>query len=345
MRVMPLSPTRLHRCTVAFDLGTARTRVYLRGTGVIVDEPSVAAVDTRTGRLIAVGSRAGDMIGRTPRHIRVIRPVTGGTVTDIDMARRMLRLFLRARISGFRRYRALLRVVTCVPHDAPPLAQRALVETLNGLGAWRVELVDSLIATAVGCGLPVEEPSATMAVECGTASTHVAVLSLGAVVAAENIPAGGEAIGCTVTDFLRDRHRLVLPARELHTLHLALGADPAQKEAEAFGRDAATGVWHTVTVSAAGVREALRAQLMPVVNAISRVLRACPPDLVADLASRGMTLTGGSAILPCLDQVIADATGMTVQIADRPDLCTVAGLGAMLEGRTGADRYTRTGRQ
>ncbi|MGK5728372.1 rod shape-determining protein [Streptomyces sp. URMC 124] len=324
---------QLRRCTIAVDLGAARTRVYLRDNGLIVDEPSAAAINTRTGSLIAVGSVADSMAGRTPHHITVVRPISGGTVVDIDMAQRMLRHLVSEKVRRVWRRKPMLRAAVCLPHDADPLARRAAVETLMGLGTRRVELVDTLIAAAVGCGMPVELPEATMIVVCGAASTQVAVLSLGAIVAAEKVLVGGDAMDYAVVEHLRRRHELMLPTQGLHPLHVALSADPMEESAEVRGRDVATGLSRTVQVNTAEVREIMHMPLTAVLDAIGRVLRVCPPDLVADLVDRGVMLAGGSAVLPGLDRMIADATGMTVRIADQPDVCSVLGLGAMMEGK------------
>ncbi|MFI9206250.1 rod shape-determining protein [Streptomyces sp. NPDC053048] len=331
---MTLSLDQLTRCTVAFDLGAARTRVYLKDTGLVVDEPSLAAVNTRTGSLIAVGAMAGGMAGRTPGHIRVVRPISGGTVVDIDMAQRMLRFLVHDKLRKVWRRKPMPRAAVCLPHDAEPIAQRAAVEVLSALGARRVEMVDTLIAAAVGCGLPVEQPEATMIVVCGAASTQVAVLSLGSIVAAEKVQVGGDAIDYAVVQHLRSEHELMLPSQGLHPLHLAL-FDPTRigTEAEVRGRDVATGLSRTVLVNTAHVREAIHTPLTAVLDAIGRVLRECPPDLVADLAERGVMLAGGSAMLPGLDTMIEQGTGMVVRIADNPDICSVVGLGAMMEGK------------
>ncbi|MEE1942558.1 rod shape-determining protein [Streptomyces sp. TRM 70361] len=331
---MTVSLEQLRRCSVAVDLGAARTRVYLKRFGVIVDAPSAVAVNTRSGALIAVGAPAERMVGRTPEHIRVVRPVAGGTVVDIDMARRMLRALLGDRLRRAWRRRPTLRAAVCVPHGAEPLARRAAVETLTGLGARRVELVDGLIAAAVGSGLPVTEPEATMIVLCGASTSHTAVLSLGSIVAAETVPVGGEVIDRAVVQHLRSHHELLLPGQAVHPLHLAMSVAPAgRSEAEVYGRDVTTGRFRTVSVDTDDVRAALRPPLTSLVDAIRGVLRQCQPDLVADLADRGITLVGGSAALPGLDTMLRQATGMPVRVAEQPAVCAVEGLGAMLEGR------------
>ncbi|MEV0096976.1 rod shape-determining protein [Streptomyces sp. NPDC050738] len=334
---MTVSLEQLRRCHVAVDLGAARTRVYVKGSGLVVDEPSVAAVNVRTGSLIAVGSFAEQMTGRTPDHIRVVRPVSGGTVIDIEMAQRMLRQLLGTTLRRRLRRKLRLRAAACIPHDADPLAQRAAVETLVGMGASRVELVDTLIAAAVGCGLPVEQPTATMIMVCGAASTQVAVLSLGSIVTAQRIPVGGDAVDRAVIEHLRHRHELMLPSQSVRPLQLALSGNglmlKGPDSTEIHGRDVATGLARSVQVETAAVRSAIHTPLTAVLDGIGRVLRDCPPDLVADLVDRGIMMVGGSALLPGLDQMLRDATGMPVHIAERPDICAVLGLGAMLDGK------------
>ncbi|MEU5898296.1 MULTISPECIES: rod shape-determining protein [Streptomyces] len=334
---MTVSLEQLRRCHIAVDLGAARTRVYVKGAGLVVDQPSAAAVNTRTGALIAVGQFAEQMTGRTPGYIRVVRPVSGGTVVDIEMAQRMLRNLIGEKLRRTLRRKPRLRAAACTPHDADPLAQRAAVETMVGLGARRVELVDTLIAAAVGCGLPVERPEATMILVCGAATTQVAVLSLGSIVTAERIPVGGEAIDNAIVQHLRHHHELMLPSQSVRPLQLALrgnGLTPQGPEStEIHGRDVATGLARSVQVDTAAVRDAIHTPLTAVLDGIGKVLRDCPPDLVADLADRGIMMVGGSALLPGLDQMLRDATGMPVHIAERPDVCAVLGLGAMLEGK------------
>ncbi|MEU9442481.1 rod shape-determining protein [Streptomyces sp. NPDC048304] len=334
---MTVSLEQLRRCHFAVDLGAARTRVYVKGAGLVVDQPSVAAVNTRTGALIAVGEFAEQMTGRTPSYIRVVRPISGGTVVDIEMAQRMLRQLIGDKTRRQLRRNLRLRAAACTPHDADPLAQRATIETLVGLGAKRVELVDTLIAAAVGCGLPVERPEATMIMVCGAAATQVAVLSLGSLVTAERIPVGGEAVDHAIVQLLRHEHELMLPSQAVRPLQVALSGNGLTAQGpemtEIHGRDVATGLARSVQVDTATVRDAIQTPLTAVLDGIGKVLRECPPDLVADLADRGIMMVGGSALLPGFDQMLREATGMPVHIAERPDVCAAQGLGAMLEGR------------
>ncbi|MDK1472250.1 rod shape-determining protein [Streptomyces sp. 549] len=332
---MTFSHEQVRRCTVAVDLGASRSRVYLKQAGLVVDEPSIVAVNMRSGALIAVGSPAERMAGRTPAHIRVVRPIANGTVVDIHMAQRMLRTMVGEKVRRSWRRNPLLRAAACVPHDADPLARRAVAETMAGLGARRVELVDTLVAAAVGCGLPVERPEATMVVSCGAAATEVAVLSLGAIVAAAKVPVGGDTIDHAVVQHLRSRYELTLPSLAVRALHrdvAAVGlAGPVNTVV--LGRDVATGLARTVQVDPEDVRAVLQPPVNMLVDAIRSVLHRCPPDLVADLADRGIMLTGGSALLPGLDERLRQATTMPVQVATDPAVAAVNGLAALLEGR------------
>ncbi|KIZ18475.1 rod shape-determining protein [Streptomyces natalensis] len=331
---MTISLTQLRRCSVAVDLGAARTRVYLKNQGMIVDEPSVAAVNVRTGALLAVGAQAEVMDGRTPDYIRVMHPVSGGTVVDIDMAQRLLRNLVGDKLRRTWRRKPSMRAAVCMPYGSEPLAQRAAVETLTGLGARRVELVDTLIAAAVGCGLPVEQPEATMIVMCGAGTTQVAVLSVGSIVAAETVPVGGNTIDHAVIQHMRLHHELMVPNQAVRPLQVMLSGDDAQASStEVHGRDVVSGLARSVQVDTERVLKAITTPLTAILDGIGAVLRNCPPDLVADLADRGIMLAGGSALTPGLQAMIEQATAMPVHVADRPDTCAVHGLGAMIEGK------------
>ncbi|MFG2137521.1 rod shape-determining protein [Streptomyces sp. NPDC048650] len=331
---MSISIAQLRRCSVAVDLGAARTRVYVKNQGMIVDEPSVAAVNVRTGALLAVGAQAEVMDGRTPDHIRVVHPISGGTVVDIEMAQRLLRNLVGDKLRRTWRRRPSMRAAVCMPHGSEPLAQRAAVETLTGLGARRVELVDTLIAAAVGSGLPVEQPEATMIAVCGSATTQIAVLSLGSIVAAETVPVGGNAIIHAVIQHMRLHHELMLPGQAVRPLQMMLAGDDAlASSAEVHGRDVVSGLARSVRVDTERVLKAITTPLTAILDGIGAVLRNCPPDLVADLGERGLMLAGGCALTPGLQPMLQQATSMPVHVADRPDTCAVHGVGAMIEGK------------
>jgi rod shape-determining protein MreB len=325
---------QLRRCTVAVDLGSSRTRVHLPDEGLVVDEPSVVAVNTHTGSLIAAGAAAERMTGRAPSHIQVVRPVTRGAVTDVETAQRMLRALVGEKARRAWRRRPMLRAAATVPHDADPLARRAVVDTLAGVGARRVELVDAPTAGGVGCGLPVEQPEAVMILDCGSTTTQVAVLSLGAIVCATTVPMGGDTLHNALVQHLRHRHELVLFNQNVRPLDLAVGGSAAGRAefVEVHGRDVLTGQARTAHVDPDDLRAAVDPPVTGLIDALRTMLLDCPPDLVADLAERGMVLTGGTALLPGLASRLRESTGMTVHIADEPSLCGVRGLAALMAG-------------
>lgn len=315
-------------------MGASRTRVYLKGTGLVVDEPSAVAVNVATGALVAVGGTAERMAGRTPAHIRVAHPVGANGITDIDMAQRMLRHLLNVKIRRAWRFHPYLRAAACTPHDAEPLTQRAVIDTLAGLGARKVMLVDSLIATAVGCGLPVAVPEGTLIVVCGSAMTQVAVLSLGNVVAADKVPVGGVAVERALVEHLRLEHELMLRSHTVGQVHRDLSVEGANGTREMLveGRDVITGLRRSVLVDPAAVQQAAGVPMLAVLDGIRSVLRRCPPDLVADIGEHGLVLAGGSAGMPGLESMLRTSVGLPVHIADRPDVAAVLGLGSMIEG-------------
>jgi rod shape-determining protein MreB len=242
------------------------------------------------------------------------------------MAQRMLRHLLGGQLRKAWRRKPMLRAAVCTPTGSGPLAQRAAIETLYGLGSRRVELVDSVVAAAIGAGLPVDEPEATMIMLAGAGTTQIAVISMGSIVAAETIAVGGDAIDHAVVQHLRNKHELVLPSQSVRLLHEILSAPgPVAPSAEVQGRDVASGIARTVRVDTEAVRQAIRMPMATLVDGIGQVLRRCPPDLVADLTDRGIMLAGGAALLPGLDMMLRQSTGMPVTIADRPDVCAVLG--------------------
>lgn len=332
---MTISLAQLRRCSAAIDIGAARTRVYVKHQGLVVDEPTVAAINTRSGALLAVGAQAEVMDGRTP--------TTSGWCARSPTAPSSISTWPSGCCGPWSATgcaspggsRPTMRAAVCLPYGSEPLAQRAAVETLTGLGARRVELVDTLVAAAVGSGLPVEQPEATMIVVCGAGTTQVAVLSLGSIVSAETVPVGGNAIDHAVVQHLRLHHELMLAGQAVRPLQMILsgGDGVTPGSAEVHGRDVISGMARSVHVDTERVRDAITTPLTSILDGIGAVLRRCPPDLVADLGERGIVLAGGSALIPGLEPMIHQATNMPVHTADHPDTCAVMGLGAMIEGK------------
>lgn len=332
---MGVDPAAMRRCHVAVDLGASRTRIHLKNHGLAVDEPSLAAVDTRTGSLVAVGSVAARMVGRTPDHIRVARPIASGTVVDAELAQSMLRHLMSRRLAPIWRLPSTMRAIVGVPHDSGPLTRRAATLSMQGLGIKRVELVDVPVAAAVGCGLTVDVPEAAMVVVVGAATSQIAVLSLGAVVASTIVHVGGDAIEHAITEHLLSRHGVILPNGAVRDIYLRLSGAEAQPMT-VTGKDVGSGLARNVAIDAEGVRDLIGTPLAALIDGITGVLRRSPPDLVVDLADRGIILTGGGALIPGLDDLVRSATGMPVHVADDPHLRVVMGLAKLAEGRGAA---------
>lgn len=315
----------------AIDLGTATTTVFVRGRGIVLEEPSLVALSHPGGRPVAVGSEAKKMLGRTPAHIEVVGPLCEGVIADLDVCERMLRHFLaQVHQNRFGRPRTLV----CVPSGITAVEQRAVQEAAEAAGARRpVHLIEAPMAAAIGVGLPVHEPAGSMVVVVGAGRTEVAVLSLGGVVASESVRLGGVDFDEAIVAYAKKRHVLALGDRTAEEVKLVLGnAYPLESEVEAEirGRDLVTGLPRTVVTSTAEIREAIEEPVAALVDAVRATLDLTPPDLAADIMEDGIALTGGGALLPGLDQRLADETGMPVVMSGNPFHAVVRGAGHCL---------------
>jgi rod shape-determining protein MreB len=326
------------RCDLAVDLGTANTLVGIPGEGLVLDEPSVVAVDQSSGKVLsggaAVGHMARQMQGRTPQRISVVRPLAGGVVTDFVLCEAMLRYFLRkARPPG---WRLKPRVLVGVPGSITPVEKRAVFNSVQRAGAGVVWVMSEAKAAAIGGGLPIAEPLASMVCDVGGGTTEVAVMSLGDTVAAQSVRTGGDRMDRAIIDYLRRHYslRIGLPAAE--RLRIDIGsAFPLEEElvAEISGADAASGLPRRATISSEEVRHALEDPLEEIVNALRTTLDQCSPDLAADLMQHGMVLCGGGGLLRRTDRFLAERTGVPVRLDSQPLATVVKGLLICLEHR------------
>lgn len=317
---------------LAVDLGTANTLVYLRGKGVVLDEPSVVAVDTRTRDVLAVGHEAKRMIGRTPEGITAIRPLKDGVIADFDASEQMLRYFIQQ--VHHRRYLAKPRLVICVPSGITPVEQRAVKEAGYLAGARRVYIIEEPMAAAIGAGLPVHEATGNMVVDVGGGTTEVAVISLGGLVTTLSVRHAGDAMDEAIVHHLRKEHSLMIGEGTAEEIKMTLGsAFPGQHDpkAEIRGRDRASGLPRTVTVSAGEMRQALDEPLAAIMDAVRTTLDNTPPELAGDIMDRGIVLTGGGALLRGLDERIRHETGMPVHLAQDPLSSVALGAGKCVE--------------
>ncbi len=317
---------------MAVDLGTANTLVYVRGRGIVLNEPSVVALNTNNGQIVAVGVEAKRMIGRTPGNIVAVRPLKDGVIADFDVTERMLRYFIQK--VHRRTHLARPRLVVAVPSGITGVEQSAVKEAGHQAGARRVYIIEEPMAAAIGAGLPIHEPTGNMVVDIGGGTTEVAVISLGGIVTSQSIRIGGDEMDQAIITFGKKEYSLMLGERTAEEIKMALGsAFPAEDEphAEIRGRDLVSGLPKTVVISAAEVRKAIEEPVNLIVDAVKNTLDKCPPELAGDVMDRGIALTGGGALLRGLESRIREDTGMPVQVADNPLDSVVLGTGKCVE--------------
>jgi rod shape-determining protein MreB and related proteins len=317
---------------MAVDLGTANTVVYVRGKGIVLNEPSVVAINAMDSRPLAVGTEAKRMVGRTPAHIQAIRPLKDGVIADFDVCEKMLRYFIQ---QVHQRRWAKPRMVICVPSGITGVERRAVQEAAEYAGARKpAYIIEEPMAAAIGAALPVHEPSGNMIIDIGGGTTEVAVISLGGVVANESIRVAGDEIDEALINFCKKEYSLALGERTAEELKTRLAsAWPLKEElyAELRGRDLVSGLPKTIVVSTSELREAIEEPVQAICDAIKYTLDRTPPELAADMMGKGIVITGGGSLLHGLDTRIAAETGMPVRRAKNPLYTVVLGSGQCLD--------------
>ncbi|MGI9079905.1 MAG: rod shape-determining protein [Acidimicrobiales bacterium] len=317
---------------MAVDLGTANTLVYIRGKGIVLNEPSVVAVNVKDGRPLAVGLEAKRMIGRTPSHIQAIRPLKDGVINNFEITEKMLRYFIH-RVHQ-RRF-AKPRMVICVPSGVTGVEKRAVQEAAEFAGARKTPfIIEEPMAAAIGAGLPVHEPTGNMVVDIGGGTTEVAVISLGGIVVSQSVRIGGDKLDQAIIAFIKKEYSLALGESTAEEIKIALGSAYHLEEevrAEIRGRDLVTGLPKTIVTSTEEVREALAESVSSIVDAVKTTLDKTPPELAADIMEQGIVLTGGGALLHGLDVRLQHETGMPIVIARDPLHSVAIGSGQCLE--------------
>ena len=316
---------------MAVDLGTANTLVYVRGRGIVLNEPSVVAINTNTAGILAVGTEAKRMIGRTPSNIQAIRPLKDGVIADFEICEKMLRYFIH-RVHQ-RRF-AKPRMVICVPSGITGVEQRAVKDAGYQAGARKVFIIEEPMAAAIGAGLPVHEPTGNMVVDIGGGTTEVAVISLGGIVTSQSIRTGGDELDASIIAYVKKEYSLMLGERTAEEIKMAIGsAFPAPDEpgAEIRGRDLVTGLPKTILVSADEIRKAIEEPVNAIVDAVKTTLDKTPPELSGDVMDRGIVLTGGGALLAGLDERLRHETGMPIHVTDDPLNSVAMGAGKCVE--------------
>ncbi len=317
---------------LAVDLGTANTLVYVRGRGVVLNEPSVVALDAASRGIIAVGREAKRMLGRTPSNILAIRPLKDGVIADFDTAERMLRYFIQQ--VHTRRHLAKPRIVVCVPSGITGVEQRAVKDASYAAGARKVYIIEEPMAAAIGAGLPVHEPTGNMVVDIGGGTTEVAVISLGGIVTSQSIRTGGDELDASIITFVKKEYSLLLGERTAEEIKMTIGSAfpaPDEPQAEIRGRDLVSGLPKTIVVTAQELRKAMEEPLNSIIDAVKTTLDKCPPELAADIMGRGIAITGGGALLRGLGERLQHETGMPIHVPDEPLDSVALGAGRCVE--------------
>jgi rod shape-determining protein MreB len=317
---------------LAIDLGTANTLVYVRGRGIVLDEPSVVAVEKRTGRILAVGAEAKRMLGRTPGNIVAIRPMRDGVIADFEVAEKMLSHFINKAHNRTTFVRP--RVVICVPSKITQVEQRAVRDSAELAGAREVYMIEEPIAAAIGAGLPIAEPYGNMVVDVGGGTTDVAVISLAGIVYSESVKVAGDKMDDAISSYIKRKYNLLIGDHMAEMVKLEIGSAYPLDERKTIiikGRDLISGIPKTLTIDDAEIREALAEPISAIVNAIKVALENTPPELAGDIIDRGIVLTGGGSLLRGLDIRLREETNLPIITVDTPLTTVVLGTGKALE--------------
>lgn len=325
---------------IGVDLGTANTLVCLKGNGIIMREPSVVAYDIRNDAVRAVGTEAKEMIGRTPGSIVAVRPLKEGVIADFDVTAAMLKRFIRQALKGS--FFSRVRMVICVPTGVTEVESRAVYDAAKQAGAADVDLIEEPMAAAVGAGLPVGDAAGNMVVDIGGGTSEIAVISLGDIVTAQSIRIAGDNLDEAIINYIRRKHNLLIGERTAEQIKIKIGSvKPYENEEniEIKGRNQVDGLPKNVVLTAQEVRNAISDPVSQIIDAIRSTLEKTPPELSADIIERGITLTGGGALLRGLGELIAEETGMPVTIAANPLDCVVLGTAKRLENDPAFSNY------
>jgi rod shape-determining protein MreB len=322
---------------MAIDLGTANTLVYVKGRGVVLNEPSVVAISDNRGRkqVLAVGEEAKLMLGRTPGNIAAIRPLRDGVIADFEVAEEMIKHFIR-KVHNRRSFASPM-IIVCVPSGSTAVERRAIQESAESAGARKVLLIEEPMAAAIGAGLPVTEPSGSMVVDIGGGTTEVAVISLGGIVYARSVRVGGDKMDEAIISYIRRSANMLIGESTAERIKMEIGSAAAPDTGgegtftEVKGRDLMNGVPREVQITERQIAEALYEPVSQIVEAVKVALENTPPELAADIVDKGIVLTGGGALLHRLDQVLRDSTGLPVVVAEEPLSCVALGTGRALE--------------
>ncbi len=319
---------------IGIDLGTANTLVYVKGEGIVVNEPTIVAVNDKTGRLVALGTDAKQMIGRTPTHISVIRPLVDGVISNFEVAQEMLTYFLRRVARGGSRKWFRPRVVIGVPSGITNVEIRAVRDAAQNAGAGQVHIIEEPMAAAIGIRLPVHDPVGHMIIDIGGGTTDIAVISLNGIVRSKNLKIAGDRLNADIVAYVRDEFKILLGEKTAEDVKIAIGAvmkQPQPLEATIRGRDLVSGLPKEVIITDTDIKEAISASITSLIDAIKEVLESTPPEVVSDIMHKGIILTGGGALLHGLPTLLEQALKLSIRVTDDPLTAVVRGTGVILE--------------
>ncbi|MCG8539864.1 MAG: rod shape-determining protein [Clostridia bacterium] len=316
---------------IGIDLGTASVLVYIKGKGIVLQEPSVVAIDENTDNILAVGSDARKMLGRTPGNIVAIRPLKDGVISDYDITERMLRYFIQKTYG--RRFFFKPKIIVCVPSGVTDVEKRAFIDATTEAGGGRTYLIEEPIAAAIGAGLDITQPDGNMVLDIGGGTSDVAVISLGGIVVSESIKVAGDKFDEAIIKYMRKTKNILIGERTAEDLKINIGGAYRKSGAtkmDCRGRDLITGLPRTITVTDEDMLEALKESVNAIADAVHSVLERTPPELAADISTRGIVMTGGGALLNGLNKLIEYRTGIPTYIAENPVSCVAIGTGMSL---------------
>ncbi len=319
------------RKDIGIDLGTASVEIYIRGKGIVLQEPSVVAIEKSSGRLLKVGKEAQDMLGKTPGGILTIRPLRDGVISDYDVTERMLRDFIR-KVTGYQILKP--RIIVCVPSGITEVEERAVIDAGIQAGASKVFLIEEPVAAAIGAGIDISRPDGNLVIDIGGGTADIAVISLSGVVASASIKVAGDRFDEAAIKYMRREHELLIGEQTAEEMKIAIGCVfPPEEEMsiEVVGRSIQTGLPERVTVTSTEMMDAFEEPVEQIMEAVLQVLERTPPELVADISDNGIVMTGGGSLVRGFDRLMASRTGIPTYIADEPILCVAKGTGKSLD--------------
>ncbi len=322
---------------VGIDLGTANTLVYVKGKGIVINEPSIVAINEKTGRVVAIGNDAKQMIGRTPTHINVVRPLVDGVISNFEVAEEMLTYFIRKVNQGSTKKWFRPRVVIGVPSGITNVEIRAVRDATKNAGARQVHIIEEPMAAAIGIRLPVHDPVGHLIIDVGGGTTDIAIISLGGIVRSKNLRVAGNRLNADIISYVRDEFKILMGEKTAEDVKVAIGAVikmPQALEATIRGRDLVTGLPKEVVITADDIREAIAASMEMFIDAVREVLELTPPEVISDIMHQGAILAGGGALIQGLREFLEVKLGIPVTLTDDPLTAVVRGTGVVLEDPT-----------